>query len=440
VDNGPLRCSGPLSTTTTVGNDIAHLKQVEFGTVKESTGRGLWTSPVTLIGIDGVHRMQPHVIVIGAGSTGAATAHDLAQRGYRVTVLERGEVANMTTGRNHCLLHSGGRYCVNDQESARECIDENMILRRIMPDALELNDGLFVALDDSDLAFKDQFLAGCEASHIPYRELSPRRALELEPLLNPAVKAAVQVPDGVFEPWRFCMAFVATARRNGAVVRTFTEVVGLRHSGSAVTGVEVLDHRTGQHETLGCDLIVNAAGPWAGEIVGMTGVDVPVVPTAGIMVTIGRRLNNMVVNRLNKPADGDIIVPQRTTSIIGTTSWKVLDPDQIDIPHEHIERMKAAGRELMPAVGETSLRGVGAAARPLIARQGEDERDVPRTFEVFDHARDGANGLFTISGGKTTTARGMAEKTVDLVDAKFGLKHECRTAVTPLLSYREFYN
>src|SRR6266699_2636695 len=74
----------------------------------------------------------PHIIVIGAGSTGSATAHDLALRGLRVTVIERGEVAFGTTGRNHCLLHSGGRYCITDQESAIECIDENMTLRKIV--------------------------------------------------------------------------------------------------------------------------------------------------------------------------------------------------------------------------------------------------------------------------------------------------------------------
>jgi glycerol-3-phosphate dehydrogenase len=79
---------------------------------------------------------KPQVIVIGAGSTGAATAHDLALRGLRVTVIERGEVASGTTGRNHCLLHSGGRYCVKDQESALESIEENMILRSIMPTCL----------------------------------------------------------------------------------------------------------------------------------------------------------------------------------------------------------------------------------------------------------------------------------------------------------------
>ena len=75
---------------------------------------------------------QYHVIVVGAGSTGTATAHDLALRGFAVTVIERGEIASGTTGRNHCLLHSGGRYAVKDHPGAVECIEENLILRRTM--------------------------------------------------------------------------------------------------------------------------------------------------------------------------------------------------------------------------------------------------------------------------------------------------------------------
>lgn len=381
----------------------------------------------------------PHVVVIGAGSTGAATAHDLALRGLRVTVIERGEIANQTTGRNHCLLHSGGRYCVKDQESAIECIDENLILRRIMPDALELNGGLFVAVTEEDLAFKEKFIAGCEACHIPYREVSVKQALALEPFLNPKMLAAVQVPDGVFEPFRFCLAFLATARRNGAEVRTFSEVTELVRSGGSVTGVRVLDQRTGKAETLGCDLVINATGPWAHEIAAMGGVEVPVTPTAGVMVTVGKRLNNLVVNRLDKPSDGDIVVPQRTTSIIGTTSWTILDPDQIEIPVEHIEKMIQKGRELIPAIDRAGLRGVGAAARPLISKPNTDEREVSRTFECFDHKHDGVEGFVTISGGKTTTARGMAEKVVDIACRKLGHDGVCLTRTTPLLSYRYFY-
>src|SRR5512146_644884 len=124
---------------------------------------------------------KPKVIVIGAGFTGVATAHDLALRGLDVTVIERGDICNGTSGRTHGLLHCGGRYCVGDQESAIECIDENMILRRIVPQAIEPNGGLFIGLDDSDLQYAEKFEKGCEDCHIPYDRLTPEQALKLEP-------------------------------------------------------------------------------------------------------------------------------------------------------------------------------------------------------------------------------------------------------------------
>ena len=381
----------------------------------------------------------PHVVVIGAGSTGSATAHDLALRGLRVTVVERGEVASGTSGRNHCLLHSGGRYCVTDQESARECIAEARILDRIMPDILERNGGLFVALNESDLAFKDRFMEGCEACGIPAREIPIQTALEMEPFLNPAALAAVEVPDGVFEPFHFCLAFLATAKANGAVVRTYTEVMELVTEGRTVTGVGVRDHRSGVSSTIGADMVVNAAGPWAGKIAAMAALAVPVTPTPGVMVTMDCRLNNMVLNRLNRPSDGDIIVPQRATSIIGTTSWVVEDPDLIPIPLEHVAQMLASGQELVPAVGQVRVRATVAVARPLVTKAQADSRDVSRTFECFDHSGDGLEGLVTISGGKTTSSRAMAQRAADVVCAKLAIPAPCTTQTTPLVSYRSFY-
>jgi len=381
----------------------------------------------------------PHIIVIGAGSTGSATAHDLALRGLRVTVIERGEIASGTTGRNHCLLHSGGRYCVTDQASAIECIEENLILRKIMPDLLELDDGLFVALTESDLAFKERFLEGCAACHIPARELSVKRALAMEPFLNPKAVGTVQVPDGVFEPFRFCLAFLATARLNGADVRRYSEVTEITCSGKSVTGVKVKNYRTGKTETVGADIVINAAGPWAGGVAAMAGVKVPVSPTAGVMVALDCRLNNMVLNRLNKPSDGDIVVPQRATSIIGTTSWAVEDPDLIPIPSDHIAKMLTLGEQLAPSIGKVPIRAVMSAARPLIVKSGTDAREVSRTFECFDHAYDGVAGFVTIAGGKTTTARAMAERVADIVCNKLGMTAACRTREVPLASYRLFY-
>ncbi|MEO8956955.1 MAG: FAD-dependent oxidoreductase [Ktedonobacteraceae bacterium] len=382
---------------------------------------------------------NPHVIVIGAGSTDAATAHDLALRGFRVTVIERGEVASGTTGRNHCLLHSGARYCVTDPDSAKECIAENMALRRIMPDLLELNDGLFVALTEADLAFKEPFLEGCAACHIPAREIPIKHVLKIEPFLNPKALAAVQIPDGVFEPFRFCLAFLTTARQHGAVVHRYTEVTDLLCSGKNVTGVKVKDYCTGKTETIGADLVINAAGPWAEVIAAMAGVNVPVLPTAGVMVTLDYRLNNMVLNRLNKPSDGDIVVPQRATSTIGTTSWTVEGPDVIEIPPEHVAKMITQGAQLLPIVSKIPTRAKMAVARPLINKGDADGRTLRRTFECFDHLDDGVDGFVTISGGKTTSSRAMAERVTDLVCHKLGSTAQCRTRDVPLGSYRLFF-
>lgn len=397
-------------------------------TVRQQGTRNVTDQPMT----------APSAIVIGAGSTGAATAHDLALRGLHVTVVERGEVASGTTGRNHCLLHSGGRYCVRDQESAIECIEENLTLRRIMPDCLELNGGLFVAVTEADLDFKETFLAGCAACHIPAIDLPVDHARAMEPFLNPGVLAAILVPDGVFEPYRLCLSFLATAQQNGAVVRTYSEVTDILTEGRNVSGVRIYDRETGNTETLRADLVVNAGGPWSGEIAQKVGVDVPVVPTAGIMVTVGTRLNTLVLNRLNKPSDGDIVVPQRATSIMGTTSWPVEDPDLIPIRSDHVERIIRQGETLIPAISHAPLRGIMAAARPLISREGAEGREISRTFECFDHRVDGVDGFVTISGGKTTTARAMAQAVSDLVCAKLGLEASCRTREVPLASYRLF--
>lgn len=384
---------------------------------------------------------QFHVLVIGGGSTGAALVHDLTLRGLKVTLVERGELTSGTAGRHHGLLHSGGRYAVNDQESAIECIDENMILRRIAPGSFEENDGLFVAISDEDVAFKDKFLAGCEECHIPTRVLTAEQAKQLEPNLNPLVKMAVQVPDATMDCWRLPMRFFATAKRNGADIRPYQEVIGMLRSGNTVHGVRVLSHVSGQEYDLKADLVVNATGAWAEKVSDLADAKVPVQPTPGVMVAVRGRWCNMVVNRLNKPSDGDIIVPQRGLSVIGTTSWTVEDPDRLGLPEDHVQRMFDKGGDLIPGVRNAPMRAAWSAARPLIAEGAAHEgRELPRTFKCFDHkVRDGVEGLVTISGGKGTTMRAMAEATADVVCDKLGIDAPCQTRDYVLLPYWAYY-
>ena len=139
--------------------------------------------------------MQTDVLVIGGGATGVGVAWDAALRGYDVTLVERGDLAEGTSGRFHGLLHSGGRYVVKDPLAAEECVDENAILRQIIPDCIEDTGGLFVSTPDDDPAYPEQFLEGCAKAKLPAEEISVAEALRREPRLNPKVSRAFSVPD-----------------------------------------------------------------------------------------------------------------------------------------------------------------------------------------------------------------------------------------------------
>ncbi len=382
---------------------------------------------------------KPHVIIIGAGFTGVATAHDLALRGCDVTVVERGDICNGTSGRTHGLLHSGGRYAVKDKESAIECIDENMILRRIVPQVIEPNGGLFIAIEESDLSYAEQFIENCEECGIQLDELTPQQALKLEPNINPNLLSAFLIPDGTFDPLRLALAFAGTAKHNGARFRTFTEVEGLLTDGQGnVTGIKVLDRAANRPLELRADVVVNATGAWAGQITGMAGLDAPVKPTPGIMVAYDQRLVQRAVNRLNVPGDGDIVLPQRRMVVVGTTSFDAENVDYIPVTEDQVKLMLERGSELIPGIRNTKPRGVYMATRPLVG--GGSGRSMARTFKCYDHKEShNIDGLVTITGGKATTLRAMAETTANVVCAKLGIDAPCVTKETPLLSYRQYY-
>jgi glycerol-3-phosphate dehydrogenase len=383
-----------------------------------------------------------HVLIVGGGGTGGALAHDLALRGLKVTLVERGEFTSGTTGRHHGLLHSGARYAVNDRESAVECIQENTILRRICPGTFEENDGLFVAVTDEDMEYHDDFVKGCAECGIPTQELTRDEALALEPNLNPALKAAVRVPDATMDAMRMPLRFFATAQKNGADLRNYMEVLEVVANQRVVSGALVRDQVTGKVGEIHADLVVNATGPWSEKVAAMAGVDVPISPSPGVMLALRGRLCNMVVNRLHRSGDGDIIVPQRALSIVGTSSWTVEDPEELDVPEDHVRRMYEEGVKLIPAVAQAEFRAAWSAARPLIGSRGAADtgRELSRTFKTYDHAEtDGVEGFLTITGGKATTLRGMAELCADVICRKLGVEAECRTRDTVLLPHTELF-
>ena len=111
-------------------------------------------------------KQEYDVIIIGGGITGAGTARDCAMRGLRVLLVEKYDFTNGATGRNHGLLHSGARYAVTDGESAKECIQENMTLRKIARHCVDETDGLFITLPEDDLNYQATFVESCRKAGI----------------------------------------------------------------------------------------------------------------------------------------------------------------------------------------------------------------------------------------------------------------------------------
>jgi glycerol-3-phosphate dehydrogenase len=384
-----------------------------------------------------VSTLSTDVLVIGGGATGAGVAWDAALRGFDVVLADRADLASGTSGRFHGLLHAGGRYAVKDPDAAKECAHENRIVRHVAAGCVEDTGGLFVTTPFDDPEYADKFAAGCVASGVPCEEIDPAQARRREPRLNPDISRAFHVPDGSIDVWQLLWALADGARKRGARILPYHEAITIHREGDQVRGARLRNNGTGEQLDVEARVTVSAAGAWAGRIAELAGIEgVHVMPGRGIMIAMNHRLVNTVVNRCQMPTDGDIIVPIRTVSVIGTTDVHTEDPDDHTVLQEEVDAMLEDGERLVPGFRQARALRVWTGVRPLFEDRKEDSgstRDVTRAHALLDHReRDGVSGFITITGGKLTTYRLMAEETVDAVCRHFGEQRSCTTAEVPL--------
>jgi len=381
--------------------------------------------------------MKFDVIVIGGGATGVFTALDLTLRGLNVALVERDALASGTSGKFHGMLHSGARYAVNDPESAKECIEENAVISKIAPHTVVDTGGLFVAVTEDDVRYQDELEKGLKDAGIPFKEIPVEDALKMEPNLNPSIKSSLWVPDKVIHAHDLIFSAALTAAAHGALFFTYREVVDFLKDGSTVEGIKVFNKIKNRTEVIKGEMIVNAAGPWSGKIASLAGVEVEVMPTAGVMGVTPIRLVNHIINRMHLPSDADILIPySHNISIMGTTATVIDDPDNVTISRDDLDLLIEGGSLMVPKLKEVGFTRAYASVRPLLKIKGESEkagRKATRTFSIFDHEKDGIKGLITISGGKLTTARLMGEKISDFVSEKLGIKEKSKTKEIELL-------
>lgn len=152
----------------------------------------------------------------------------------------------------------------------------------------------------------------------------------------------------------------------------------------------------------------------------------------GTLLVTHTRLASRVVNRLRPPADADILMPGGTVSIVGTTSAPVDGLDDIHPTTAEADLIVAEAARMLPALETMRYIRAYAGVRPLVGAAGGSGRAISRGYELFDHEDQGLDNLATITGGKLTTCRLMAERAADLVCRRLGVTRPCLTASTPL--------
>jgi glycerol-3-phosphate dehydrogenase len=404
-------------------------------------------------------RREPlDLVVIGGGATGLGVALDAVSRGFAVALFEADDFAKGTSSRATKLVHGGVRYLAQGNVSlVREALRERAV---ILANAPHLASPLPFVLPvygwrgrlwdrwfyGAGLAAYDA-LAGSASlgrAGLP----GPTRLLELAPGTRAAgLAGGVTYVDGQFDDARLAVALARTAAARGATVLNYCRVVGLAEDarGTAtarVHGVEFADRETGRQVTVAARCVVNATGVWVDSVRRLDD------PSAATMVTPSQGAH-LVVEREFFPGDRALIVPKTSDGrvlfavpwlgkvILGTTdtplaaSTGVLDADPRPLAEEIDFILAEAANYLARPPSRGDIRSAWAGLRPLVKPPQAGASDTKRISR--EHAIEiSRQGLVTVTGGKWTTYRAMAE---DVLAACFaaGLLPERPAGVTRTL-------
>ncbi|MCP3872436.1 MAG: anaerobic glycerol-3-phosphate dehydrogenase subunit A [Desulfobacteraceae bacterium] len=380
-------------------------------------------------------KFKTDVLIIGGGVTGTGLARDLAFRGISSIVIEKDTINAGASGRNHGLLHSGARYVSSDPVSALECKKEGDILKKIAPHCIEETGGLYVATQDDKQEYISLFPKLCKKAGIPCEKLTVKEALELEPELSKEIVAVFRVEDASVDPFHISLENINQAIEHGARYFNHCKVIKFYTASHAIQKVIAKDLVNRRIFEIKADIIVNAAGAWSGEIAKLAGIHVDMIYSKGSLLITHNRITNHVINRLRTPTDGDILVPGRTVSIFGTTSNRIESLDVIRPSIKETDQLIKEAKALVPQLENARYIRSYAGVRPLLGNSdSDDDRSVSRGFSLMDHTTDNIHNFITITGGKMTTFRLMAQKAADLVSKKLKNTTPCQTAVIPLKS------
>ena len=380
------------------------------------------------------------VLVIGGGITGVGIALDAAARGYSVALVEKDDFAAGTSGRSSRLVHGGLRYLEHGEFGlVRESLAERGTLLRLAPHLIRPVP-MYMLADDRrsraryrlGLAAYDALAAGRNIGG--HRAVSAQRVRAAVPGLR-AWSRGYRYFEGQTDDARLTIEVARVAAAYGAVLANHARVERLL-GGARVTGAVVTDEIGGQRFEVKATATVNACGVWAGtDGIGAGGVRL--VPSKGVHLVFRPGAVRTRVAMVLPSAAGDgrylFVVPWEDRVYAGTTDT----PYSGDLDHPAVD---GADRDYILAAVAADFPGVTggdvvaswAGLRPLLDQGtgsgGASTADLSRRHAVFVEPP----GLFTITGGKLTTYRAMAEDLVDRVQATLGGGGRCLTRSIPL--------
>lgn len=369
---------------------------------------------------------QWDILVIGGGATGLGIAVDASLRGYQVLLLEGADFGKGTSSRSTKLVHGGVRYLAQgDIWLVLEALRERGLLLQNAPhlthdqsfvipvyswwDAIFYSTGLFVY----DLLAGNMRLG---AAHF----LGKKKVIEaLQAIKQVGLKGGVVYHDGQFDDARLLINLAQSAADEGAFVLNYTRVTGLsKDANGRVIGVEAIDLESQKTYAPRAKVIINATGVFVDDILKMDKPSArPIVrPSQGVHVVLDRSfLPGDSALMIPKTSDGRVLfaLPWHNKVVVGTTDTLIdkpsLEPKALEEEITFI--LETAGAYLNRKPNRADVLSVFAGLRPLAAsyEQNKQTKELSRSHKLVVSE----SGLVTITGGKWTTYRQMAEDTVD---------------------------
>ncbi len=379
------------------------------------------------------------VVVIGGGASGLGAALDAAARGHSVALFEQSDFAKGTSSRSTKLVHGGVRYLQQGNISlVLEALRERGRLARNAPHLVHSQafvipnyswwEGPFYGIG---MKVYDQ-LAG-KLGLSPSRHLSKKETIEKLPTVETdKLVGGVIYHDGQFDDSRLAVNLAQTAEELGAAMLNYCRCVGLVKEQDVVCGVEIHDVENDERFTVRAKSVINATGVFVDELRQMD------EPEANKIIAVSQGIHFVLPKRflpgdaaimIPKTADGRVLfaVPWRDHVVVGTTDTPLggysLEPRALEEERDFV--MTHACKYLAEDPTDDDVLSVFAGLRPLVkAGDGSDTAALSRDHSILISG----SGLITLTGGKWTTYRKMAEDVIDQAETLAGLDHKrCQT-------------